>query len=208
VNGQIRVTSEVGRGTIFSVELAFQHAPLQDTAKPRKLRNIFLPSAGSHKNLSPSLPPLTKPPRPKSPRPAPIEIQRKTEVPIQSEESYSPRARIQQLEDDHVARARAHGYTLDRHSTEPRSPYPDMDDSEGQVSSDPLNILIADDDPTSLRTLAKRLSLRGHLVDVANDGQQAHDWFASNQSKIDVILMDLKVFVLLKQRSESNQDKC
>jgi len=56
-----------------------------------------------------------------------------------------------------------------------------------------LNVLIADSDSMSLRMLDERLSQLGHTVDIASDGQECHDRFASNPSKFDVILMDLRV---------------
>jgi hypothetical protein len=42
VNGQIRVTSEVGKGTIFSIELPFEHVrSTGSSTMPRRLRNLF-----------------------------------------------------------------------------------------------------------------------------------------------------------------------
>jgi hypothetical protein len=48
------VTSELGRGTIFTVELPFEQVSSSDVAKPRKLRSLFLPSLGSPNGRPPS----------------------------------------------------------------------------------------------------------------------------------------------------------
>jgi CheY-like chemotaxis protein len=49
--------------------------------------------------------------------------------------------------------------------------------------------------------LDEKLSLWGHSVDIASDGQECHDRFASNAEKIDVILMDLKVWLPIPIKS-------
>ena len=59
-NGQIQVKTEIGTGTLFSVELVVENSVSPET-RPGKLRNI-LSSLGSTKGLSP--PPFMKPPRP------------------------------------------------------------------------------------------------------------------------------------------------
>ena len=70
--------------------------------------------------------------------------------------------------------------------------------NEAQNSLATLNVLIADADPLDLRMSDERLSQWGHVVDITRDGQECHDRFASNPSKFDVILMDLKVWFLIK----------
>jgi CheY-like chemotaxis protein len=190
LNGQIQVTSELGKGTTFSVELDFKH-PVK---RPRKIRNLFLPSLRS----SPQGPPPSGPP-PRSPR--------------------SPRA----INNDHPGRAEGKGNT--QHPMTPRSsslppvhrtltprpsdpalrlsPIKDETSShyrmnEAQNSLATLNVLIADADPLDLRMSDERLSQWGHVVDITSDGQECHDRFAANPSKFDVILMDLKVWFLIK----------
>lgn len=53
MEGQIRVTSDIGKGTVFSVELPFQNA--HDLA-PKKLRTLFPPTPSSIKFPSPPSP--------------------------------------------------------------------------------------------------------------------------------------------------------
>jgi CheY-like chemotaxis protein len=66
-------------------------------------------------------------------------------------------------------------------------------DGEGQTSLLHLNVLVAEDNPINLRLMNKKLSRRGHKVDLACDGQECHDQYVSNTANIDVILMDMKV---------------
>lgn len=73
------------------------------------------------------------------------------------------------------------------------SPLPPNMNKEGHTSQVFLNVLIAEDDPISLRMLEEKVSLLGHNVDTACDGQECHSRFVSNPSKFDVILMDLEV---------------
>ena len=74
--------------------------------------------------------------------------------------------------------------------------YPDNQSDTAPIS---LNVLVAEEDPMSLKVLDERLSQLGHNVDFAYDGQECHDRFASNPSKIDVILMELKVCTFVGQ---------
>ncbi|KAI6711872.1 hypothetical protein JHW43_005587 [Diplocarpon mali] len=56
VNGQIRLSSEPGRGTIFRIEIPFTHVP-SESSRSRKLKNLFSPSLASHRGFSPPSPP-------------------------------------------------------------------------------------------------------------------------------------------------------
>jgi hypothetical protein len=186
-NGQIRVQSEVGKGTIFSMELPFQHAQIPGISKSKKLRNIFLPSSvGSPKSPLQSTTPFMK-----SPRPNPTE-QRKSLIHIPDEGSFAPHVHVEQLEEDNSSRSGAHARDFDRYGM-------NADDIEGSKSSVPLNVLVAGDNSISLSILDNKLSLRGHTVEVASSAQEAYDFFSSNMSKVDVILMDSEVYFLLTQ---------
>ncbi|TVY84351.1 Phytochrome-like protein [Lachnellula suecica] len=176
VNGQIMVTSELGKGTIFSIELPFEHSQTLEAPKPRKFRTLFSPTSnGSVRNGS--TPASMK--SPVSLRRNPNDFSKKVDV-TESVAS-SPRSY------DH---ALSH-YGSNSGTPPPRSPLPDID--YGQHTPVHLNVLIADADYTSLRMLDERLSQFGHTVDIASDGQECHDRFASNPSKFDVILMDLNM---------------
>jgi len=180
VNGQILVTSELGRGTVFSLELPFEPAPVPEGQKSRKLRKLFMPSQSSKSAPSPSMLPSinyadvnlnrsqrrveTKPFSPQS-----------TSLLSDSGIGSSPRPYSYDTKEDVVSHDSCH-LNNQSHTT--------------PVS---LNVLIAEDDSKSLRMLDEKLSQLGHNVDSAYDGQACHDRFASNPSKIDVILMELKV---------------
>lgn len=51
-NGQIRVTSEVGKGTLFSIEIPFEHAKADSSTMPKRLKNLFLNASSSSKDKS------------------------------------------------------------------------------------------------------------------------------------------------------------
>jgi CheY-like chemotaxis protein len=183
------VQSEVGKGTIFSMELPFQHAQIPGISKSKKLRNIFLPSSvGSPKSPLQSTAPFMKSPRPNSTE------QRKSLIHIPDEGSFAPRVHVEQLEEDNGSRSGAYAHDFDRYDM-------DANEIEGSKSSVPLNVLVAGENSISLGMLNKKLSSKGHTVEVASSGQEAHDFFSSNMSKFDVILMDSEVYILLTQCS-------
>lgn len=209
VNGQVLVTSDLGRGTTFSVELPFEHAP-SDISKPRKFRNLFLPSSGPPKGIPPSAPPVTKPPtqRRLNGTQTSVEPPAHTQVNTQAFPGppMAPSPRSSSLHSHLIdrsssVRAGVHDHALNRHNgsnirsdTPPLSPNLNKD---LQTASIQLNILIAEDDPICLRMLEEKVSLLGHKVDVASNGQECHSKFASNPLKYDIILMDLEVRVSL-----------
>lgn len=162
VNGQIRVTSELGRGTIFTVELPFEHASSSDVAKPRKLRSLFLLSLGSPNGRPPS--------------------------------SISPAMKTQPSDRGRSSRSRQYDQALGFNSQtgEATSPDPNMN-SGGQASLVNLNMLVAEANPSTLRMLDERLSQWDHNVDIASNGQECHERFVSDPSKVDIILMSLEV---------------
>lgn len=176
VNGQIAVTSELGKGTIFSIELPFDHSAALDVPKPRKFRTLFSPTASSRStssNIKPS----------PSLKPSPNNGQKK--VDFERSPNGSPRA---------------YEHAVSHYGTNGSPPSPLSDIGNGYSTPVHLNVLIADGDSMSLRMLDERLSQFGHTVDIASDGQECHDRFAANPSKFDVILMDLRVGTSKEQK--------
>jgi PleD family two-component response regulator len=114
---------------------------------------------------------------------------------------FPPRINIPHSEDDHDVTANRYLHALDGHVAEDLSTLPDIDQTDSLTSpaSTRLKILIAEDNPLNARALDKELSLRGHTVEVASDGQECHDLYAANPAKFDVILMDMKVCVPPRQ---------
>lgn len=184
LDGQIHVTSEAGKGTIFSIELDFEHPP----ERPRRLRNLFRSSPLSPQGPLPSLP------RPRTPRLTHDDLQGRNEVNGNASDLFSTRSSSlplvhktlspKPMVDDQSLR--------DLQIKRPLSPYPaTINQSQNSLAN--LNLLIAEAEPQNLRILDERLSQWGHVVDIASDGQECHDRFAANPSKFDVILMDMKV---------------
>ncbi|TVY37494.1 Cyanobacterial phytochrome B [Lachnellula subtilissima] len=186
MNGQIRVRSELGKGTIFGIELPFEHAsPLDNILlSPGELPALEVLSVSTHTQAEPplvSLPdlkskhmtsrndsttlhqeviiPLPKPPHPTAMTPGTL----------------------------------SSGFSsLSGASGSPNFPFPRM----GRDDSDPkelLSVLIAEDNPINAKLLTRRLVRLGHEVVVACDGQECHDHFVSKLQKVDVILMDLQM---------------
>lgn len=178
LDGQIHVTSEVGKGTIFSIELDFEHPP----EKPRKLRNLFRSSPRSPQGPLPSLP------RPRTPMLTPDDANGSALGSLSTRSSNLPlvgkNLTLRPMGDDLSQR--------DSQSKRPSSPYLAAS-NHSQNSLANLNVMIAETDPLNLRILDERLSQWGHVIDIASDGQECHDRFAANPLKFDVILMDMKV---------------
>ncbi|RDW85559.1 hypothetical protein BP5796_03884 [Coleophoma crateriformis] len=199
LQGQIQVTSEMLKGTTFTVELRLEHAPSSDGSRARKFRNLFLSSNG-FKGVSStaSMPPSMKPSKPFS-----TEMQRKTETTTPSEVIFTATTIGTTSQPFHrIASSGSsdHAPNIDDGAKgEPSLQSPDMvsrdsPSSPSQASMHNLNVLIAEDDPISLRALDERLSQWGHTVEIASNGQECYDRFmALSPSGVDVILMDLKM---------------
>lgn len=193
MNGQIRVRSELGKGTIFGIELPFDHAagtpnapvisppaavlatapetnkPSLTVALPRSLSSSSLPGLsttelGSPHTLEANITPPTT---------------INTILASPSKADYpSPNA-----PSDQGSPIEARGGTF---------PFPRMS-REHTPWERPLNVLIAEDNPINARLLTRRLEKVGHTVSLAVDGQECHDFFVAAPRAIDVILMDLQM---------------
>jgi CheY-like chemotaxis protein len=191
VNGQIRVTSDPGNGTTFIVELPFEHAPLSTASKQRKLRNLFSPSQGPPKSPPPKLSLFRK-----SSRPNLNDFQKRESTSL-NEGVRLASENTQLLENGLSTRPMEyhHAPDLNRRAVEATSLH--LGKNDGQSSTVRLNILIADEDPAKLKILDERLAQWGHTVDIASNGQDCYEQFALDPSKIDVIIMDMKVCTLI-----------
>ncbi|POS83390.1 hypothetical protein EPUL_002640, partial [Erysiphe pulchra] len=202
INGQIQVTSELGKGTIFTIELPYKCADSIDSSSTRKPRNYLLtspvPPKGSTKNSPLILPagsdhtdkqilenstsminiPPQSPIGLRSPEPLIRPISR-TQLHNQSENG------ALMINDNNSNQAiglyETNGFKQDRNVQPTNS-------SEKQIT-----ILIADNDVASTGVLRSRLTNAGYLVDVAYDGQQCHDRFALNPNNYDIIFIELKM---------------
>jgi CheY-like chemotaxis protein len=190
INGQISVSSELGSGTIFNIELPFDHYP--EGGKTRKvgfrLSNSQPPSS-SPKGPLPSIPPPPRSPVTKN----------------GDNKRWSP----PRLDSPTVT---VNGNSLlgvDSYTNDSGRSTPNLSNSNG-LTQNPvqagsklasLHILIAEDDTISTRILDERLTQWGHTVAMACDGQECYDIFAAEIGKVDVILMDLQVCLKFPLRS-------
>jgi hypothetical protein len=183
MEGQIRVNSELGKGTIFGIELPFEHAPAT-TALPQLLSTSDATSAPKAVSFASdeSIGTVQIPGQHKSTHIGPITLQDGIMLP-------SPD--LQRFEST-TSGDEPSGTMSSQSSSDPSSnfPFPEM---EGEHAGPRLSVLIAEDNPVNARVLTRRLQKLGHDVELALDGQQCHDHFASNPHTIDVILMDLQV---------------
>jgi hypothetical protein len=188
MKGQIRVKSELGKGTIFGIELPFEHAWTSPDRSPISTSpsQMRLPRSMSNSSTNP----LSKPP---------ISTQRKnTEdshfmLPGDEDSPSSGTQPSSRVESNDPQSPTMSGGLMEPFSS--TFPFPQMESepSPSEPERRSLSVLIAEDNPINARLLTRRLQKLGHEVEVACDGQECHDHFAANPQKIDVILMDLQV---------------
>ncbi|EKV11459.1 Sensor histidine kinase/response regulator, putative [Penicillium digitatum] len=61
---------------------------------------------------------------------------------------------------------------------------------------DPLNVLVAEDDPINSKIIQKRLTKLGHTVELTSNGEACKIAFASATKCFDVVLMDIQMPIL------------
>ncbi|KGO74487.1 CheY-like superfamily [Penicillium italicum] len=61
---------------------------------------------------------------------------------------------------------------------------------------DPLNVLVAEDDPINSKIIQKRLTKLGHTVELTSNGEACTIAFASATKSFDVVLMDIQMPIL------------
>ncbi|KAH6693329.1 putative phytochrome-like histidine kinase PHY2p [Leptodontidium sp. MPI-SDFR-AT-0119] len=201
-NGQIRLHSEAGKGTVFSVEIPFQHVQSNDSSRSRKLRNLFSPSLAGNRGLSPPSPP----PSMMTPKPSGGVVEKGKMIRIGNGNDNSnahgspttspqfpppPRISSAQHVDMHTPQ-NGNGQRSEQLNNRSSALYTDID-PEFLTSGLRLNILVAEDNLVSQKMLEKRIGMRGHEVVVTGDGQECHDRFAASGGKVDIIIMDLKM---------------
>jgi hypothetical protein len=184
MKGQIRVQSELGKGTIFSIELPFEHAitPDDPTSKPSK--DALLHQAMSDTGTAP-LRVLNIVGRTMTDQSGSTTVTEGITLPSPSSPFAEP-----------TASSDGESGTLNSQSSgEPSGsafPFPRIN-SQPSASRESLCVLIAEDNPINARLLIRRLNKLGHDVEVVHDGQQCHDHYALKPHTVDVILMDLQV---------------
>ncbi|KUJ20590.1 putative phytochrome-like histidine kinase PHY2p [Mollisia scopiformis] len=184
MKGQIRVHSEPGKGTIFGIELPFEHA--KEIVEEGQSRGYNFPRAMSdsssarstiitQRKLGEEIPEIKSIPAPEvAPSPS-VSGESSSAIP-------TPQSQASPI------------VTNVSESSSSRYPFPSMLDimpPESQRES--LSVLIAEDNPINSRILSRRLLKLGHRVHLAQDGQECHDYFISGPQDFDVILMDIQM---------------
>ncbi|KAF7878833.1 hypothetical protein EAF04_000036 [Stromatinia cepivora] len=180
-NGQIRVHSETGKGTVFGIELPFEHAP-----SPPDIPESPINNSGRHiRPLSETGSVYDESERINSsyahsafggtPLATPIEEGSSTATSF-FDVAFS-------LKEDPIIAS-----TGRRMSSTPSLPTFNF-----MSTNKPLSILAAEDNPINAKLLHRRLGKLAHKVEVANDGQSCHDYYKSQKNGVDVILMDLQM---------------
>jgi len=189
MKGQIRVRSELGKGTIFGIELPFEHAP----TTPAAVSRVALPEA------SPAL--IAIPRSLSSTSLAAFSSPGSSPGKKGSKEFESPptidEMEMTSLEQSTVALYG--GYRTDT-LVSPISPmeaadstFPFPKTERKMMWGEPIRVLIAEDNPINARLLTRRLQKVGHGVELSTDGQECHDQFTKDPAGVDVILMDLQM---------------
>ncbi len=179
MNGQIRVQSEPGKGTIFGIELPFEHVPTTPL--------LYLPHSPEYMPRAISDTSGTPLGTPATPGDGPKRYTEPTVEPI-LESDDTPK-----MSSSVIQTSPSRSQTMDHSRT--GYPFPKMDKAVSDDSRrESLNILIAEDNPINSRLLSRRLQKLGHIVEVTVDGQECADHFKLTPEGIDVILMDIQVY--------------
>ncbi|TVY16308.1 Histidine protein kinase NIK1 [Lachnellula arida] len=182
MNGQIRVRSELGKGTIFGIELPFEHAsPVDNIRLSPGEPALEVSSASTLTQAEPLLVTLPEP-KAKSFASRTDNITPHQEIVIPLSNPPNPAITPGTLSSGFSSLSGASG----------NFPFPRMGPDDFG-SKEHLSVLIAEDNPINAKLLSRRLAKLGHEVVVAYNGQECHDHFASKLQKVDVILMDLQM---------------
>jgi CheY-like chemotaxis protein len=190
MKGQIRVKSELGKGTIFGIELPFEHASATPDRSPIRTSpsQMRLPRSLSNSSTNP-------------PSRLPLLSQSKTTedalfmFPGDEDSPSSGTEPSSRVESNDPQSPSMSSNSMEHFSSTFPFPKMESESSPSEPERLSLSVLIAEDNPINARLLTRRLQKLGHEVEVACDGQECHDHFAANPQKVDVILMDLQVCI-------------
>ncbi|EDN97971.1 hypothetical protein SS1G_12828 [Sclerotinia sclerotiorum 1980 UF-70] len=180
-NGKIRVHSERGKGTIFGIELPFEHA-----ASPADIPEFSISNNGRHiRSLSETGSSYDDSDRITSSYTHSTFGGTPLATPIEEGSSSATSffdVAFSSKEDPIIT------------STARRmSSTPSLTTFSCMSTNKPLSILAAEDNPINAKLLHRRLGKLTHRVEITNDGQSCHDYYKSQNKGVDVILMDLQM---------------
>ena len=182
MNGQIRVRSDKGKGTVFGIELPFEHV---DPTAP-VTSNLAL---ANNSGLISSMPLILDGSSMYDGADRTISSQDVTHTPLATPVTEKSSATVYPdvslptiMEADSVSLASTASPAMEPSGT--AFPFPGM-------TRDSLSVLVAEDNPINAILLQKRLLKVGHKI--SYDGQACHDQFTGNPLEVDVILIDLQI---------------
>ena len=75
-----------------------------------------------------------------------------------------------------------------------RNPYKPLVQIKNSTITNPLSVLVAEDDPVNSMIMKKRMERLGYKVHLTVNGEQCADAFRENRNGYDVVLMDIQVY--------------
>lgn len=181
MKGQIRVHSEPGKGTIFGIELPFEHA--KETIEEAAMRNFSFPTFPRAMSDTSSRSVITNQ----------KETLKEDQQVLATLQDAVPSAPTSITEIPILTTPQNQYGPFVPGLPNSRYPFPPSDHMPAQNQRETLTVLIAEDNPINSRILVRRLEKFGHTVHLAQDGQECHDHFTTKPEDCDVILMDIQV---------------
>lgn len=197
MDGKIRVQSEEGKGTRFTLEVLFYHASPEEAASLMSNLDTSPQESMYTVKLSPEL--LKDESIPSVPR-AVVEWM----VPLVGRSNIQPSGALAPgvaQSSRRLELRRTHTMSNSLPSASSYHTGLSNTDEIGQstlssidlTQMPPLLVLIAEDNPVNAKVLTRRLERLGHKAVQTVDGQAAHDYFVSATERIDIVLMDIQM---------------
>jgi len=205
LNGQIKIRSEPNKGTIFTFELPFDHAPCNTITEhnlPRPLHLLPTPpiahipgSYTSEISEMDASPESSNYPSPLSPATISSPYSRPGHQRVNSIDMTLNQNAPGNISSTSKLSGRGLSDLGSSSSNRTTSPFLYMANFDADMPKLCLSVLVAEDNPVNARVLQRRLEKSGHRVQVTPDGQSCFDLYKSSPDTVDIILMDLQVLI-------------